>query len=226
MKIKAVAFDMDGTLYSSEPLIENVYKRSLQKLEKIFDKKYKYPTFSEIEPLIGQPVNNIYDTLFGYMGKDEIENFGKIVSDEFMTSISTYGGELFNNVVETLSHLKESGYLVLIASNGRRAYLNAIIKKFNLNVEPFVCVQEDKGIYEKADILKYYMDNYDLLSDEFIMVGDRTSDLEAARKAGCYFVGCNFGHGTSMEIKSADTVINEISNVIPVLKKLQGEQIA
>ncbi len=226
MKIKAVAFDMDGTLYSSEPLIENVYKETLMEVEKITHKKYKYPTFNEIEPLIGQPVKIIYETLFYDLSEKEKSLFGQIVLKKFQETIMKQGGYLFPKVKETIDFLNSKNLHVLIASNGKREYIDSILNKFSLNTEPFICVDESPSIQKKADILKYYLKEYQLQKDEIIMVGDRTSDYDAANELGIFFVGCNFGHGHISEIKNAHIIIQNIHEVIKIIENKQGDHVA
>jgi phosphoglycolate phosphatase-like HAD superfamily hydrolase len=46
-----------------------------------------------------------------------------------------------------------------------------------------------------------------------VMVGDRTSDVEAARAVGCHFVGCDYGHGYRHEIEAAGPLVNRFSDL-------------
>ena len=52
--------------------------------------------------------------------------------------------------------------------------------------------------------------------EELLMIGDRTSDLEAAREIDCAFIGCNYGFA-SEEIKTADKVIHDFSELLEIL---------
>lgn len=212
MKKKAIAFDMDGTLYSSEPLIEKVYADSVREFNQIYHKNYGFPTFKQIEPLIGQPVRAIYLSLFEGITELEMSQLGAIIGREFKTAIAEKGGILFEGVKDVFDFLSSRGFLILIASNGKRGYLQSILDKFSLKTEPFVCVGE-KEIQRKGQILGYYLNHYKIGPDSLVMVGDRLSDLEAAQEVQCYFIGCNFGHGDSKELDGADLMISEISQV-------------
>jgi phosphoglycolate phosphatase len=222
---KALAFDMDGTLYSSEPLLEKVYAIGIEQYNQEKGTNFKAPLFSELEPLIGQPVKKIYQTLFPGITPEEMAHLGGILREEFQRHIAQYGGRLFEGVRETLSDLKEQGYVILIASNGIREYIQSIVDKFGLDVEDFVCVEE-KGIRSKGEILKYYLNHYGLGADEIVMIGDRSSDIEAAREVGCTFVGCHFGHGNAEEIEEADFIIYELAQIFSVLRDLGGDRVA
>ncbi|HNX60143.1 MAG TPA: HAD hydrolase-like protein [Spirochaetota bacterium] len=50
------------------------------------------------------------------------------------------------------------------------------------------------------------------------MVGDRKSDMVAARENGAYFIGCAFGHAGDDEISGADAIVynmKEIESALP-----------
>jgi len=218
LKTQAVAFDMDGTLYSSQPLIEKVYADSILEYNQKFCQNLVPPTFKQIETWIGQPVRDIYLGLFPGITEELMFHLGAIIGREFKTAIAQKGGLLFDGVQEVFSGLVQKGMLILLASNGKREYLQAIINKFNLNIEPFVCVGES-GIVNKGQILKYYLDFYEMQPTDLIMVGDRESDFKAARDAGCYFIGCNFGHGEAHEIQGADSLISNLTEITGVIEK-------
>jgi phosphoglycolate phosphatase-like HAD superfamily hydrolase len=48
------------------------------------------------------------------------------------------------------------------------------------------------------------------------MVGDRSSDLEAARTCGTEFVGCSFGHGKEEEFDGEQTIthLNQLPDLL------------
>ena len=208
---------MDGTLYSSEPLIERVYKESVDLFNQKYGKSFSAPSFSQIEPLIGQPVQKIYETLFPQITREEKEALGNILIRNFELFISNEGGTLFQGVVPLLLSLKEKGYTLLVASNGKREYLQAIIDKFSLPFAPFVCVEE-QGIERKGQILEYYLNSYNESPDALVMIGDRSSDFDAARQTGCFFIGCCFGHGPIEEIKDADALVEKVEDIALIIE--------
>ena len=217
--VRAVSFDLDGTLYSSEPIIEDAYREAVIEFNKLYDKSLIPPTFSQIESLIGQPVYKIYKTLFPGLTEEEISIIGSIIINILTSKILREGGLLFDGVKDVFYWLNSNNYMVFIASNGRREYIDAVLNKFDLVCMPFVCIGE-KGIAKKSDILFYYMKEYDISSSEMIMVGDRKSDIEAAREAGVKFVGCLFGHGDPNEINGSDFFIKDITEIKDVIGKV------
>lgn len=211
---------MDGTLYSSEPIIEKVYAQSVKILNQEKNTQYTAPNFKTIEPLIGQPVKLIYQSLFPNISQENMSFLGATIMQGFQKAIKTYGGILFEGADKVLQTLQNQGFQVFVASNGRREYLEAIIHKFNLSFAPFVCVEE-YGIQNKSQILAWYLKNYSLKPSEMIMVGDRASDLIAARDNQCFFIGCHFGHGPLEEIQTADVLVNHLSEIPKIIQNLE-----
>ena len=217
--IKFIAFDMDGTIYTSDGILLPAYYKGIE----LFNKKHSYslekPSKEELEYQIGQPVRIIFSNLFPELrGKSELNILSELVLNVFLEMISDKGGKVFEGVHDTIEALYNKGYKLAVASNGRHAYLMQILKSFDLEkyFVPLVAINDD-DISVKSDILKEYMRKYGIEKAEFLMVGDRTSDLEAAKEVDCSFIGCNYGFAAD-EIKDAEIVISnfgEILNYLP-----------
>jgi len=65
---------------------------------------------------------------------------------------------------------------------------------------------ESGGITDKAQILRAYLAREALAPAHVVMVGDRSSDVDAAVAVGCHFIGCDYGHGYRSEIEGAGPV--------------------
>ena len=52
------------------------------------------------------------------------------------------------------------------------------------------------------------------------MVGDRFYDQQAAIQNGVLFVGCAYGYGKNDELKEANYIINDIRELIEVVKDI------
>ena len=52
------------------------------------------------------------------------------------------------------------------------------------------------------------------------MVGDRASDVDAARTVGCHFVGCDYGHGHRDEIEGAGPLVQDFADLPGVVEGL------
>ena len=70
---------------------------------------------------------------------------------------------------------------------------------------------------DKTAILRAYLERYGLGPESTIMVGDRSSDVEAARAVGCRFIGCDYGHGYRREIEGAGPIIGRFDQLTTLL---------
>ncbi len=214
-QIQFICFDMDGTIYTSEGILMPSYHRGIEKFNNKYNANLKKPTIEELEHQIGQPVRIIFKNLFPELKDDSrLNELSGIVLSEFLDMIAQRGGKLFPNVYFTLEELKNKGYMIAIASNGRREYLQKILSAFNIEkyFEPLIAIDE-KEITEKSHILRKYMQTYSLTNREILMVGDRSSDLEAAEKINCQFIGCSYGFAKN-EIIGAENVIHDIKEIL------------
>jgi len=56
---------------------------------------------------------------------------------------------------------------------------------------------------------------------ELIMVGDRYTDLAAAKENGIPFIGCAFGHTGADEIEGEKYIVENFREIPEMLKKIE-----
>ncbi len=195
--IKMIAFDIDGTIYSSEKIILPTYQEAIENFVNTSGLKLSVPTQEEIMLQIGKPVKVIFANL---MPSLSIENRDQISDD---------------GVADTLQYLKDSGFILVAASNGRRLYIETILKTANiLSYFEDILVLDYQTMKTKGDILEVYKNKYRLQGSEILMVGDRDSDRDAATQIGSHFAVCKYGHCVPGEITEWDIELNSIRSLI------------
>lgn len=115
-------------------------------------------------------------------------------------------GQLFPYVLETLSTIKKLGISIFIASNGLEKYLEEICSYFGLHqyITDIYSVQRSaEG--SKPDLVRMLLDDHHI--QNAMMIGDRKSDIEAAKKNSLTAVGCQFGFAEEQELNEADVLI-------------------
>ena len=70
-KIKAVAFDVDGTLFSSENIILDTYIDSIKKFINASGISIQIPTKEKIIEQVGLPVKQIFKNLLPFLTEDQ-----------------------------------------------------------------------------------------------------------------------------------------------------------
>lgn len=206
-----VAFDLDGTLYSSEAILGPAYADAVASANAEWNTAYRVPLTNEIVALVGRPVREIMRLLYPEMPAAHIEAFSTRTLDQLVGRIRNRGGHIFEGVPEMLSALADRGHRLVLVSNCRRSYLEAILETHSLTslFESAVC-NEDDPVLGKPGLLAR-----DLRGRRGVMVGDRASDGEAARQVGIPWIGCRYGHAgdATAELEGADAIADRVEQI-------------
>lgn len=209
---------MDGTLYDCSGAIEEAYARAADFLSKESGKEVPAPTIDMIRSVLGNTMDNFFMPLFPSMGREWLKRIDEVCTRELMINVRAGKGELYPGVYDLFVRLKHNNWGILIASNGQREYLDAIIETYDLGQliahEPVTV--NYTSIKSKGDILAEYIRLFDM-KKRLVMVGDRKSDMVAARENGAYFIGCAFGHAGDDEIAGADAIVYGMDEIEAVI---------
>jgi HAD superfamily hydrolase (TIGR01509 family) len=203
---RLLCFDLDGVLYSSEPFIADSYRESIARVNERRPGSFeRVPSTSEILAHVGWPVSIILERLFPHVDEEAVRLLYGVTLDVISARVEAGEGVLFPGVAETLRELRKD-YLLAVASNGRSRYVESVLRTYDLAdlFDPRVTADH---VGDKADILRAYLARHGLTPRDTIMIGDRTSDVEAARAVGCAFIGCDYGHGHRDEIEGMGPIV-------------------
>ncbi|TGJ98642.1 HAD family hydrolase [Leptospira langatensis] len=213
-RIRALAFDVDGTLFSSEGIILETYAEAIRRFSLDSGIPIEVPNRERIMLEIGKPVKTIFLNLVPQLKESERDKISDSVLNLLVSKILQGEGEFYPKVTETVTSLKNKGYQILAASNGRRPYVETILKVSNiLQLFDPVVVLDNVEIKTKPDIVAKYLQDYSLAPDEILMIGDRSSDHEAARKNGTPFAFCAYGHAPAGEIPDWEVSLAQLEDL-------------
>lgn len=221
MPIQLAAFDMDGTLYNSRPMIHNVYIRAIDRLNDETGLNLNVPGHDEIMAQIGNPVRQIFLNLFPDLEKEALNRLSLIILEEVTNAVKNLEGTVYDHVHDVFQALHQKGIQTVICSNGRRPYLEAIIEISNIGkfIKPLETLNDLKFSH-KGELLKYYIQREKSTPKSTIMIGDRKSDYDAAVYNDSHFILVQYGHRLSGEFHEGEdhlqTVhsLNEINDLI------------
>jgi HAD superfamily hydrolase (TIGR01509 family) len=199
--IKAVVFDVDGTLFSSDHILSPAYGEAVAAFNADYRRALPVPSLRRILEQIGKPAPVILEELFPELNPDERARIGDAARANLIRLIGQGKALLYPGVPEALREMKKNGLILKTASNGNPDYLRAIYAAYGFE-EYFGKMRTiyEPGLRDKGDILARFLTEIGLTPREMVMVGDRLNDLEAARKAGCRFIGVTFGHAAASEL--------------------------
>jgi phosphoglycolate phosphatase len=208
-----VAFDLDGVLYSSEPFLGAAYREAIANVNAALPGSFaSVPTTREILDHIGWPVPVILQRLFPSVDAAAMRR----LHDETLTVICGHvaGGDgfLYPDVASTLHALRDAGFQLAVASNGRTRYVETVLATYAL-ADLFIPRVTADMVGDKTSVLRFYCYQLGVEGNAVVMVGDRASDVEAARAVGCRFVGCDYGHGYRHEIDAAGPLVSRLADL-------------
>ncbi len=205
MKRKTVIFDNDGVLFRTETVDITAINKALV----LHGFAEKSPEF--ILDCIGVTMREMCDR-FGVTDPDTKESFLEDAA-RFEQCEIAQNGLMYEGAPELIKRLKKKGYTVCLCSNGSYGYVNGIMGKFGL-LKVFDEIWAHKDGYSKSQAVACLAKKY---SDGcFVMVGDRSIDIEAGRDSGAITVGTLYGFG-GKEPYAADYTASSIAELERVI---------
>ena len=221
--LQSLIFDMDGTLFQTDKILEMSLDDTFNHLRTLNQWDMSTP-IDKYREILGVPLPKVWEALLP-THSDEIR---KYTDDYFLKrlveNIRNGKGALYPNVKEIFSFLKENNCSVYIASNGLKEYLEAIVDYYELNnwVTETFSIQQIQTL-DKGDLVKTIIKKYDIKSAA--VVGDRLSDINAAKDNNLLAVGCNFDFAQADELAQADVVIDDLIELKTIVLKINNSSL-
>jgi phosphoglycolate phosphatase len=230
-----ICFDLDGVLYSSEPFIADAYRESIARVNELRPGSFaRIPTTGEILAHVGWPVPVILERLFPHVDPEAVALLFDVTLDVICARVSVREGVLFDGVDETLHRLARC-FPLAVASNGRRLYIETVLETYGLAALflPRITVDQigdrspvsGRRTADKTAVLRAYLSSENVAPADTVMVGDRSSDVEAARGVGCRFVGCDYGHGHRDEIEGAGPIVRSFAELPAAIERSRSASV-
>lgn len=209
--IKAVIFDMDGTIVDSEPIYERTNK-------KIYQEYGLDLTEKDYERHMGSNLKDIWrDILERYQVKEEyahykIEDFmEEHIHSSYQALAEADDLELMPGIKEWFNFLKDHGYQMIIASSSYEPVVEYIYQRFNL--DQYMAGYVDGNAIENGkpapDIFLKAAEKLNLEPQECVIIEDSENGVIGAQRAGAKVVGFNRAQSESQDLSKADLVIEE-----------------
>lgn len=219
--IKAVLFDLDGTLVNRDASVEKFIGNQYESLKK----------------LLGHIPKELYTSKFieldsrGYVWKDKV--YQQLIAEFYIKGITwesllqDYLLEFknhcvpFPNLIRMLEALKAKSIILGIITNGRGQFqLDNILA---LGIEKYfetILISEWEGM-KKPDheIFEKALKQLNVLANECVYIGDhRENDIKAARKVGMKTIWKKDIYWDDVE---ADFIIEDLSEILIIIEKME-----
>ena len=214
MKYKYLLFDLDGTLMDSSSGITACGS------EVLLHYGIKKDPF-ELKFLIGP---SFYDSARERFGLDDktaweaTEYYRKLTLEKYL-----YDGELLPYAEESLFRLKSAGYTLYLATNRPQNFADKLAEHFKIT-QYFeeICGRPSLDGNKTEILQRILLRHPDGAKSEFLMIGDRDQDMQAAKNVGIDALGVNitgFAPEGEIEAFSPVAIVNSLKELCRYLIK-------
>ena len=221
--IKAIIFDLDGTIINSEVYFRKYLLRSRGRTSKFLEKvPDNYETI--ISKTLGMSLPDIYDYLDRKYGM-------KLTKTQFLKKLNfiikyiyKFRVRLLPNFKKLIKQIDTENYKVALTSSASRNIINIVLNRFKLEKYFHVIVSSDdiKG-HSKPDPHIYKLTSKILkIKPEYCLVfEDAENGIISVKKAGMKCIGIRNGYNDDQNLDKADRIIDNFKEVnIKEIKKL------
>lgn len=216
MSIKAVLFDLDGTLVNSLEDLTDAINFMLADFGK------KTLSTAEIVRLVGKGARNLVRRALESDAPADIER-GLSLFVAFNTAHIADKSSLYPGVRELLGALAANGLRLAAISNKQESLSRLILESFGLaSCFDVICGGDTFPEMKPSPMpLLKVVDGFGLAPAQAIMIGDSINDIQAGKRAGITTIGCTWGYGGLGELAEADHLANSCNEVAEILKQLE-----
>ena len=211
----AIIFDMDGTLYQTNLILEPALEATFEKLRK----KGQWTGATPIEKyrqIMGVPLPVVWETLCPEHTAEIRLESNRLFQLALIEQIASGNGALYDEVEHTLEKLSKN-YPLFIASNGQTEYLQAIADTYQLT-------KWFKGIYSidliasgnKSELVATILKENNI--QRGFVVGDRSSDIQSAFDNHLISIGVRFDFSQEAELEKAHYTVNRFDEINKIIE--------
>lgn len=214
MNIKAVVFDLDGTLLNTLTDLAASCNRALQQMN------LPARTEDEVRSFIGNGARMLCNRLVGLDAPSEtVDTCLKLFQADYNLHMNDNTAP-YPGVMNMLRTFQEKGVPCAVVSNKYDAATRAICELHFGNLIPFA-IGEGNGIPKKPapDGTLKALSLMGVQPHEAVYVGDSDTDVETAHNAGLFCVGVTWGFRSRqvLEMAGAESIIDEASELLDIV---------
>jgi phosphoglycolate phosphatase len=213
MSLKAIIFDLDGTLIDSSVDITNALNYAIEPYP------LKRLTREDTVRLVGEGITRLIEKIAG-----DLDETGKAdVAQRFITHYTEHVADYtreYPEVRETLESLVKYGKAVI--SNKRESLSKLVLEELGLLRYFSLVIGSDTTTERKPSPVPVLKALAELQAEpcEAVMVGDSNFDVDAGKAAGVTTIAVTYGYRPRAVIAHADYLIDRMSDLLPLIEKM------
>lgn len=213
-KIDSILFDLDGTLWETLDTSCASANEVLQKLNLDI-----VVTKEQVCQGMGKNFEECSQIYLPTLEKEKRANVMKKMLETNTNNLNKIGGNLYDNLEETLRKLK-SNYKLYIVSNCCDGYIEAFLNTSHLGKYFDDYIAAGKHNISKSEAILRIIKKYNLKGA--IYFGDTYKDYEASREANIPFVQAKYGFGEDLKTEYSVNKIEELAELLKISEKMSN----
>lgn len=217
--IKAISFDLDGTLVDSVAGLADAVDQALT------DLGYPVAGKERVSIWIGNGVDILLERALKWATEQqpsaELVQKSRVLFDKYYETTVKTGSKLFPEVKETLVKLHKAGLTLGIVTNKPTPFIAPLLKELGIDSYFSLVLGGDDVKVKKPHPAPLYltMGEFGLRKNELLFVGDSRNDIIAAQAAECPCVGLTYGYnyGESISLSGPDCVLSHFAELLPAI---------
>lgn len=218
-RVRALLFDVDGTLSDTDDLFVLTLARWLRPGSFLFRRQDPLPFARRMVMIAESPGTFVY----GLPDRLGLDNHLARLSDRLTRmrpDISARQFLLIDGVHEALARLAGRFPMGIVSARGERSTL-AFLDQFELRpyFQHVATAQTCRFTKPYPDPILWAAEQMGMLPQECVMIGDTSVDIRAGRAAGAQTIGvlCGFGQEVELRRMGADLIVKRTPDVVPFL---------
>lgn len=210
--LKAIIFDLDGTLVNTFPLAKKVARENFKKHKiRLLKKDFKF--------LVGSAWSDFVNYVYKEKNIKPIEGLVKKIGDDYSYGLK-YETELYEEAIPLLKLLNQN-YRLALCSGSYERDVKLNIDKFHLKKYFDVIVSyDDVKIGKPApDIYLKSLEKLKLPASSCIGIEDSVHGVQSLKNARIKSIGITHSM-TEKDLKEADYIVNDLSEISKLINKI------
>ena len=217
--IRALAFDLDGTLVDSAPGLAQAIGHALADLQ------LPPPGVARASTWIGNGADVMMTRALTWaLGREPQENEqrdARTLFDKYYAETVEAGSTLFPQVKATLAELAEKGLPLAIVTNKPTPFVAPLLASLGIADYFSLIIGGDDVVVKKPHPAAIFLvlGRFGVLPQQLLFVGDSRNDILAAQAAGVPNIGMTFGYNYGEPIASSqpDLTLDSFDELLPAL---------
>jgi len=225
-QIRAVLFDLDGTLLHTSPDLAATATAALTELG--------LPDIDArlVENFVGKGIDVLLHRCLAHLGLPETGPQFDRLREAYMRHYQHFNGvhaTPYPGVFEGLNAMRDLGLKLGVCTNKTAVFTGPLLERAHLASYFSIAVSGDTTARKKphADMILYACDAFGLRPEEVLMVGDSGNDAGAARAAGSPVLIVPYGYNEGEPVQNIDSdgIVENLADVAAQLLTVRGARL-